>query len=160
MSVHSSEMPPEVVAAFTSAAITALQELVQIDAVDEPATAPSEGEIVSATMNLVRPIPGVMSLLLSAESAAFLASRYLPRESSLSQELIDDVAGEFANVIAGQAKTMLKGTPYHFTLSTPVVVRAGRLADLLIAPDAKLVTSLAFESGRLLVLVNLATSGA
>src|SRR6476646_1669850 len=104
MSVHSSEMPREVVAAFTSAAITALQELVQIDAVDEPATAPSEVEIVSATMNLVRPIPGVMSLLLSAESAAFLASRYLPRESSLSQELIDDVAGEFANVIAGQAK--------------------------------------------------------
>jgi len=28
-------------------------------------------------------------------------------------------------VIAGQAKTMLKGTPEHFLLSTPVVVRSG-----------------------------------
>ena len=160
MSVHSSEMPPEVVAAFTSAAITALQELVQIDVMDELATAPSEGEIVSATMNLVRPIPGVMALLLSAETAAYLASRYLPHGTSLTQKLVDDVAGEFANVIAGQAKTMLKGTLYHFTLSIPVVVRAGQFADLLIAPDTKLVTSLAFESGRLLVLVNLATFGA
>ena len=160
MPVHSPGFPQEVVDAFTSAAVTALQELVQIDAMDDPATAPPEGEIVSATMNLVHPNPGVMNLLLSAETAADLASRYLPHGTTLTQELIDDMAGEFANVIAGQAKTMLKGTAYHFTLSAPIVVRAMQLADLPVSPDAKLVTSLAFESGRLQVLISVATFGA
>ena len=56
--------------------------------------------------------------------------RYLPEGTALTDEMIDDVAGEFANVIAGQAKTILKGTPYHFTLSTPVVTRAASLAHI------------------------------
>ena len=43
-------------------------------------------------------------------------------DSGLSP-LVADAAGEFANMIAGQAKTMLKGTPYHFTLSPPTVLR-------------------------------------
>ena len=41
----------------------------------------------------------------------------------------DDAAGEFANVIAGQAKTMLKGTVYHFNLSTPQPASAAPAAS-------------------------------
>jgi CheY-specific phosphatase CheX len=36
--------------------------------------------------------------------------------------LIRDCLGEVANILAGQAKTLLLGTRYHFTLSTPQVM--------------------------------------
>jgi CheY-specific phosphatase CheX len=72
---------------------------------------------------LLRDPPGTLALVLASDTAANLAARYLPTGTALSSEIIDDVAGEFANVIAGQAKTILKGTPYRFHLSTPEVKR-------------------------------------
>lgn len=35
--------------------------------------------------------------------------------------VVRDCLGEVVNVIAGQAKTLLHGTPFHFTLGTPTV---------------------------------------
>ena len=140
MSDMSAVPPPEVVETFTSAAITALQELARVEASPEPvpswADEATAGPMVSASIRLQRSLPGVMTLFLRAEVAARLAARYLPEGAISTEELIDDVAGEFANVIAGQAKTILKGTPYHFTLTTPVVSRALSFVPLPLVANA------------------------
>lgn len=151
--------PPEVIEAFTAAAITALQELARLDAFPEPLPsvpdAAISGPVVSAVIRLQRPIPGAMTLLLGAETAAHLAARYLPEGTVLTADLIDDVAGEFANVIAGQAKTILKGTPYHFTMTTPVVTRGQSPAKWPVAAGTSRTISLTSESGRLRMQVDL-----
>lgn len=143
--------------AFQSAAITALQELTQIEAFPDLSAAERmpTGEVVLATIRLLRSVPGTMTLVLTTETASQLAARYLPEGTQLSAELIDDVAGEFANVIAGQAKTILKGTAYHFTMSTPVVTRPERFTQPFVVADVRLASSLTTEAGRLLVLVDL-----
>src|SRR5438128_10810943 len=122
MSDSTLHVPPDVSDAFQSAAITALQELTQIEAFPEPTLSAIElpsGDVVLAAIRLLRPVPGTMTLVLTPDTATQLAARYLPEGTQLSNEMIDDVAGEFANVIAGQAKTILKGTPYHFAMTTP-----------------------------------------
>lgn len=149
--------PSVAVDAFQAAAITALQELTQIDAAPDVSAAermPS-GEVVLATIRLLRSVPGTMTLVLTTETASQLAARYLPEGTQLSDEMIDDVAGEFANVIAGQAKTILKGTSYHFTMSTPVVTRPDRFTQSAVVAEARLASSLTSEIGRVLVLVDL-----
>ena len=153
--------PTEVAKAFQSAAITALQELTQIEAYPEsilPAmeNMPSE-EAVLAAIQLLRHVPGTMTLVLTATAASQLAVRYLPHGTQLTEELVNDVAGEFANVITGQAKTILKGTPYHFRISTPVVTRAASPAQLHHLAGASCITLLASELGRLLLVVDLPT---
>jgi CheY-specific phosphatase CheX len=118
-------IPPEVTDAFRLAAITAFRELVQVEVLS--ADLPPESEsapAVIATIQLLREPPGKLTLVLSECTAAMLATRYLPAETEITAEMSADVAGEFANVIAGQAKTMLKGTPYHFQLTTPAVNRS------------------------------------
>jgi len=153
-----SDPPREVSEAFTSAAITALQELTQFDVLFEELSAIAVfgmTDVVAATVRLVRRVPGKMLLVLSEESASRLAARYLPKETLLTEEIVDDVTGEIANVIAGQAKTILKGTPYHFKMSTPLVARVARYSQLQGITEATLVASLTFEAGRLLLFVDL-----
>ena len=51
------------------------------------------------------------------------ASRMLADSAeSWSDDLIPDCMGEVANVVAGQAKSALAGTPYQFTFSLPKVL--------------------------------------
>lgn len=123
-SIHSRS---EIVNAFSDAIVTALRELVNVEAHVEQRHGSKESELpgptVSARIRLLRETPGEMNLVLSVDAATRLAMLYLPTGTQLADDLIDDVAGEFANVIAGQAKTILKGTPYHYTISTPVVQR-------------------------------------
>lgn len=150
-------IPPEVADAFQSATITALQELTQVEAYPDLSAAgrmPAE-EVVLAAIRLLRSAPGTMTLVLTAQTASQLAARYLPEGTQLSVEMIDDVAGEFANVIAGQAKTILKGTSFHFTLSTPAVTRSESHPTSLPVVDARLAASLTTELGGVLVLVDL-----
>jgi CheY-specific phosphatase CheX len=117
-------LPSAVADAFRLAAITALQELVQVEVFPEDALPEQgSGQAVIATIELLRESPGKLSFVLSESTAAALAARYLPAGITVTAEMVDDVAGEFANVIAGQAKTMLKGTHYHFRQSTPAVTR-------------------------------------
>jgi len=153
-------LPQEVVDAFTSAVLTTLQELVQaegaIDGGDHLSTEASLAEpIVSATIHLVRQGPGMMTLVLPVESAMLLAARYLPAGTRLTDEIVDDVVGEFANVIAGQAKTMLKGSPFHFAMSPPLVIRVASPGGLFKNPAITPVVSLTADWGRLLVLLHL-----
>lgn len=146
--------PPEVTAAFRLAAITALQELVQVEVLDESASAESDpGPVVIATIELLHEPPGKFLLVLSPSVAATLATRYLPAGTDINAEIVDDVAGEFANVIAGQAKTMLKGTPYHFKQTTPTVKRASSLSEHAATKPAAI--RLCTESGEVLLLITL-----
>jgi CheY-specific phosphatase CheX len=115
------DRPPEVVEAFTAATVTAFQELTATEVVAaEPGALAAD---VFAVIALRRPTAGRLVLAFPEAVLAALAGRYLPAGAALGPELLEDTAGEFANVIAGQAKTMLKGTPYHFTLSPPQVSR-------------------------------------
>ncbi|HEY2787441.1 MAG TPA: chemotaxis protein CheX [Fimbriiglobus sp.] len=117
-------MPQPVVDAFTAAVVNMFEELCQTPATPgEPFLSnadPIDTDVV-AEIVLRRKTPGRLRLEFPRPVLATLAVRFLPKELPLSPEILDDTAGEFSNVIAGQAKTMLKGTPYHFLLSTPRV---------------------------------------
>jgi CheY-specific phosphatase CheX len=132
-----SELSPEVVEAFTAATVTAFQEQAATEVFPGGSYTVPAGDVF-ASITLRRPTPGRLTLAFPLAALEALAGRYLPAGVALSPEIVDDTAGEFANVIAGQAKTMLKGTPYHFTLSTPQVGRA--------APDDVPGLTLAFFS--------------
>jgi len=149
--------PPEVIQAFATAAMTALQELTQIETVTDPTpqSPPASKAFVAATVRLMREVPGTMTLVLTADAAFGLAARYLPEGTTLTEEMIDDVMGEFANVIAGQSKTMLKGTPYHFTLSIPVVARVAGFTRIPEVTAGEPAVALSFESGKLLLILDL-----
>jgi chemotaxis protein CheX len=43
----------------------------------------------------------------------------------IEDDLVWDCVAEIANVIAGQAKALLAGTPHHFSFSLPRVVTGG-----------------------------------
>lgn len=149
----SADLPPEVIEAFTSSAVTALQELAQLEAIPTNSSATETtfaGDAVVAVVRLQRSIPGTMTLVLPEAVARRISEGFLPAGTELTAEITNDVAGELANVIAGQAKTILKGTPYHFTLSIPVVTRR---ADCGQSPGAAI--TLAVETSRLLLLVDL-----
>jgi CheY-specific phosphatase CheX len=56
-------------------------------------------------------------------TASALAHRILADVVEVWDEsLIPDSLAEIANVVSGQAKTLLAGTPYHFNFSLPKVV--------------------------------------
>jgi CheY-specific phosphatase CheX len=122
-----SEAAPEVLAAFTEAAVTAFQELAGT-AIEPLAPRPAGPDApagdVFASIVLRRPLPGQLLVAFPEAVLRALTERYLPAEALATPGILEDTAGEFANVIAGQAKTMLKGTLYHFLLSTPQPGRA------------------------------------
>jgi chemotaxis protein CheX len=65
----------------------------------------------------------MLLLRFPERTAAAIAQRVLAdTEVELNESLIRDCIGEIANVIAGQAKTLLAGTPYRLTFSLPEVV--------------------------------------
>lgn len=124
--------PYEVTEAFTQATTIALEELARTFLVSgEPYISSSDQAVgwVNAEITLRRTVEGLLVLAFPRSVLDLLAGRYLIDDPPLTPELIDDAAGEFANVIAGLAKTMLKGTPYHFTLSTPKVGLASTSTD-------------------------------
>ena len=104
--------------AASAAAQIAIEELCQTPVM--PAEPNTCAPLVVATIALKRTSPGVLCLVFPPAVLEALARRYLPNEQP-SEELYRDAAGEFANVVAGQLKTSLKGTPFHFDLSTPQV---------------------------------------
>ena len=121
------ETPAEVVEAFHAAVVTAFQELT--DTAVEPADAYRSATAgppaaVHARIDLRGAVPGRLTLVFPRPVLTTLTRRYLPADIPVTPDLIADAAGEFANVIAGQAKTMLKGTPHHYALSTPTVTVA------------------------------------
>jgi CheY-specific phosphatase CheX len=126
-----------VIEAFTAATVTAFEELCRTPVVPgAPFVAPVRPftHQVAAEIDLRRAVPGLLVLAFPQPVLDALAARYLPDEVSISPDIAGDAAGEFANVIAGQAKTMLKGTLYHFNLSTPRLAAPDDGREFLVLP--------------------------
>jgi chemotaxis protein CheX len=96
---------------------------------------------------------GALVLGFPGRTAAALAGRVLAGVVEGPDEgMVRDCMGEIANVLAGQAKALLLGTPYHFSLSTPTVlsraeheVRSHPEADCLVVAFASDVGDFALQ---------------
>ena len=124
-------------AALIEAVTTALRELAAVEcAVCDTAPPADLCAVLPVTTTAG---PGALALALPEATALALARRILA-DTGVEPDAaaVRDCAGEVVNVVCGQAKTMLRGTPYHFTLSTP------RVADG--APDVGDAHVLAFAS--------------
>jgi chemotaxis protein CheX len=82
---------------------------------------------ITVALRLRMATEGMLVLNFPARTAAALAGRVLAEvQEAMNESLIRDCVGEIANVIAGQAKTLLAGTPHQMTFSLPQVVVGGR----------------------------------
>ena len=78
---------------------------------------------VTVMLQLTSSIEGFLVLSFPERTAAALAKRILADVSAeIDEELTRDCIGEIGNVVAGQAKALLAGTPYHFSFSVPMVI--------------------------------------
>jgi len=115
----------ELVDAFAAAVPFALAEMAGIDAFVRDIRPDIGGEAsgLAAAIRLTSPSgDGRFVLCLSPAAAAALATRVLAGAvDDPPNAMVRDCLGEVANVAAGQAKTMLVGTPSHFDLSPPSV---------------------------------------
>lgn len=113
----------ELYAPFVEAVAVALREMAAVE------SGPRDGDGgAPADVSAVLPVTtaagtGYVALHFSEATATELARRTLALAGAGSADAatLRDCLGEVVNVIAGQAKTLLVGTPYHFTLSTPRV---------------------------------------
>jgi chemotaxis protein CheX len=123
----------EFVEAFVAAVPFALREMASVEAIARDAHRATDAKFadLSAVIRLhALHGDGQLVLSLPQQTATALAQRILAEVADgIADDLVRDCMGEVANVVAGQAKALLVGSPAHFTLSTPVV-RTGDLADL------------------------------
>ena len=138
MGVRDELLPP-----LIEAATVVLREMAAVEAVPrDGADAPPAD--LAAVLRVRAETAGRLVLALPAATAEALARRVLGAAvGDPDAAMIRDCAGELANVIAGQLKTLLHGTRHHFTLATPTVV-AGPEAGPATAGEDLLVV--AFES--------------
>lgn len=78
---------------------------------------------ISAVVTLTAALEGPLVLGFRTPLATALATRVLSEVTDAPEEaMIADCLGEIANVVAGQAKTVLAQTPYAFMFAPPNVV--------------------------------------
>jgi CheY-specific phosphatase CheX len=148
------EIPDELVAAIAEAVPFALREMAGVEAYvrhTHPTSAADHFGDMSAIVRLTAAC-GVTRLVMTypeKTAAALTRSILTDTTSDVSPDMVRDCIGEVANVIAGQAKALLVGSPAHFTLSTPAV-RSGELGLQL--PHGR---AIAFDStvGRFTVML-------
>ena len=119
----SPEVREQLLEPFISAASLTLTELAQTElavrSVYRTALPRTLGDI-SAVLGLTAEGGEVLVLSFPAPTAAALAGRVLAEVTQApDDDLVRDCMGELANVIAGQAKTLLAETPYQLVLATP-----------------------------------------
>jgi CheY-specific phosphatase CheX len=112
-----------VVDAFITALETTLRELAGVAVVTRLEAKPigvDSSPAIGAVIRLYAVRDGWLALSFSAATADLLARRVLAGLTGQPDaHLIQDCIAELLNVMAGQTKTLLHGTPYLFTLSTP-----------------------------------------
>lgn len=129
-----SPMPGIVLEACIAATAAAMEELCQCPVMPGEVSTSSRVSMPDAIAGLItlrRSVPGSLIFACPGDVGRSLAERYLPPGEPLAEDLLADVMGEFTNVIAGQMKTILQGTPYHFHLSTPQLGRYGDLSGAI-----------------------------
>src|SRR5262245_31208475 len=78
---------------------------------------------ISAVLEIKSATGGMFVLSFPERTAAAIAERILAdARTAVTDSLIRDCVGEIANVIAGQAKTLLAGTTHQLTFSLPRVI--------------------------------------
>jgi chemotaxis protein CheX len=108
--------------AFVTSITTTLRDLAGVEAAPLGAEAAVEPRAdVTARIRLSGTRQGELVLCLPTATATALAERVLAGAAAVDPAMVLDCMGELANVIAGQAKTLLYGTPDHFMLSPPTV---------------------------------------
>lgn len=98
---------------------------------------------IAVVLELASARTGLLILSVSTRTAEALAGHVLAEtHEELTPALVQDCMGEIANVIAGQAKALLHGTPHYFSFSPPVI-QAGASLHLPAGMDSLV---LAFDS--------------
>ena len=146
----------ELLATLAEAVAVAFRELAGVEAapLNSRTVSGAEGFAdVSAVLAVTTPAgPGYFVLSFSDDHGTALAKRVLADLGADPEPgVIRDCLGEVVNVVAGQAKTLLYGTPLHFTLATPTVV-AGAPA---LANAERLLVTFAGELGEFTLHVRL-----
>jgi chemotaxis protein CheX len=120
------EVRAQLLEPFLTAVSSVLAEMagcgVAVQAVYRQARSRTRGEL-SAVLRLHFTTAAALVLSCPRPTARALAERVLAGTvERLDDALIGDCLGELGNVIAGQAKALLAGTPHHFTFATPTLV--------------------------------------
>jgi CheY-specific phosphatase CheX len=123
----------EILEPFISGVSVALGEMadaaIVVKTIGQKATS-VETDCLTAIIKLNASREGTLVLIVPASTAAALASRVLASVGTVPDvTLIRDCIGEVANVIAGQAKALLAGTPHAFTFSVPMVISGAEFAS-------------------------------
>ncbi len=124
--MHPSALLPkdhdQVLDAFLSAGCLALREWAGTEVAAGPEPPGRTGGDLWAVVRFPTGPFAALVLRCSAPTAGALARRVLTEVAAEPDEaLIRDCLGEVANIIAGQAKALLAGTPFQFTFSPPQV---------------------------------------
>jgi chemotaxis protein CheX len=133
----SAEIREKLVDPFIAATRTALGEMaganVAVRAVFQCAVPRDLGDL-SVVLRLTSATEELLAISFPRQTATALVRRVLAGVSvEFDDQLLHDGIGEIGNVIAGQAKALLAGTPYHFVFSLPTVV--GRVLNLAPVPN-------------------------
>ncbi len=114
----------ELTQAFATAVSVAIREMASVEAAladsrpEKCAIQPGE---IAATLRLTGRDEGFLVLTMPTETATALARLVLAGTLNDPDEaMVQDCVNEVANIIAGQAKTLLYGTPHHFSFSPPL----------------------------------------
>lgn len=85
----------------------------------------TQEEQVAGSIGFAGDFNGLLYLHVSAPFALDMASRMLgiPREEISGHEMINDVVGEIANMLAGQFKTQLCDAGWSCAITFPTVIR-------------------------------------
>ena len=124
------DAPDELIEAFTAAVPFALREMAGVEAVARDAC-PAAGDGRSADLSARPPAPtrrrrwATGPELPGGRRPRRWPGGCSPGRTRAGRGMVRDCMGEVANVVAGQAKALLVGTPSHFTLSTPSRPAAG-----------------------------------
>jgi chemotaxis protein CheX len=118
------DLPSEFLNALTEATVTAFREVAATEVLLQVTTVAALpigiGERY-AFIDLTFPFGiGRLTLQTSAPNATVLAERVLAGQNlHIDDSLSNDCLGEIANVIAGQGKVLLVGSPWHYVFGTP-----------------------------------------
>lgn len=125
----SREMRDQLTEAFVTATTTAMGQWAGTEVIAREVTQTVPPEVPGTTHAVIDLAGECLSLLVMSfplPTGPALAKRAL-REVSHEPDpnLVNDCLGEVANIVAGQAKALLAGTPLHFTLTPPRCVVGG-----------------------------------
>ncbi len=111
---------------FIAAVSLTLTELAQVEPVVRSTyrtAVPRTLGDISAVLGLTAEGGELLVLSFPSQTAGAIAARVLAEVNPApDDDLVRDCVGELANVIAGQAKTLLAETPYQLLLATPSVL--------------------------------------